>query len=364
VAKHANPVDVDNIVRGGILGFDKLALLAKHLKDGNPVPVTVRKLLSWFHAQRRGSLVVWRIRFALKENQLRTDPDFETSYIDGIILISLELQANKVSEEHISEEVAGPTGQATSDPVYRLRMLPSANKKPVSLTPNATVEEAITVMLSNDFSQVPVMPNERDVKGMFSWESYGTKVALGTEVAEVRECMEKAHILSDDASLFSSINEIVQNQSVLVRDSTGVITGIVTASDLSMLFLQLSEPFLLLAEIENQVRRILSERGNFTKEQLETLRESTNGDREVEGISDLAFGDYVRILENPENWEYLQLQVDRKTFVTKLDAVRRIRNEVMHFSPDPPNPEDLESLRKFTAFLQKLQLALPNPEMA
>jgi CBS domain-containing protein len=34
------------------------------------------------------------------------------------------------------------------------------------IPPDSLVEEAVTLMLANDFSQLPVMTSERDVKGI------------------------------------------------------------------------------------------------------------------------------------------------------------------------------------------------------
>src|SRR4051812_23573110 len=54
--------------------------------DGNTRgPVTVRALLSWFGAERRGYSKVKEIRKALNKVKLRTEPDFEEAWIDGEI---------------------------------------------------------------------------------------------------------------------------------------------------------------------------------------------------------------------------------------------------------------------------------------
>jgi hypothetical protein len=58
----------------------------------------------------------------------------------------------------------------------------------------------------------------------------------------------------------------VEQGYVLVRDETNKVVGIVTTSDLSLQFKQLTEPFLLLGEIENQVRRLMD--GKFTRDEL------------------------------------------------------------------------------------------------
>ena len=137
------------------------------------------------------------------------------------------------------------------DPTYRIGKLHSANRVPVSVNPNQTITEAVTIMLANDFSQLPVMVGEREVKGVVSWASMGRALALGGKHndTEVRECMDPALIISANKSLFDAIDEIISNQYVLIQESSRKITGIVTTSDLSFQFHQMTEPFLLLGEI-------------------------------------------------------------------------------------------------------------------
>ncbi len=118
-----------------------------------------------------------------------------------------------------------------ADPTYRISKLAAANKKPVSVIPDAPIQEAVTVMLTNDFSQLPVMTNERDVKGVISWTSIGTRLALGKSGTEAKGLMDVHHEIRSDASLFQAIPIIIQHQYVLVRGSDNRITGIVTASD-------------------------------------------------------------------------------------------------------------------------------------
>jgi hypothetical protein len=120
------------------------------------------------------------------------------------------------------------------------------------------------------------------------------------------------------------------------------ISGIVTTSDLSLEFQQLTEPFLLLSEIENHIRGMIHNAG-FTVEELRECRDSAEETREIEGVFDLTFGEYIKLLENKDSWGKLKLKIDQKIFFQDLDRIRKIRNDVMHFDPG------------FVGFLQKLQ---------
>ena len=156
-----------------------------------------------------------------------------------------------------------------------------------------------------------------------------------------------------DSSLFQAIPIIVQYQYFLIRGSDNRITGIVTASDLSLQFKQLTEPFLLLGEVENHIRNILGQK--LSPEELSSVKDPTDSLRKVSGVADLTFGAYIRIFENPDHWFKVGLPIDRATFCKELGCVRDIRNDVMHFDPDGIPLDDLECLRGVARFLQELQ---------
>ena len=316
---------------------ERLEKVAEQIKNGVvPPQCTVRELLWWFHAERRGDNIVRNIRSSLEHAGLRTSPDFEYAYIDG----------------HVSFVSAGEKSPV-GDPTYRIGALESANRKPVSVKPDHPLSKATTVMLSQEFSQVPVMTNGRDVKGVVSWESIGSRLSLGSSCNFVRECMDPPQIIGIDASLFSAIEIIAQHQYVLVLDSDSKVGGIVTATDLTQQFRQLAEPFLLVGEIENHVRLLLH--GKFTVKQLRDAKNPSDEDRNIEGISDLNFGEYARLLENEAHWNKLNLAIDQSAFVKSLHEVRGIRNDVMHFDPDGLSGDELKTLRDFARFLQVLR---------
>ena len=96
----------------------------------------------------------------------------------------------------------------------------------------------------------------------------------------------------------------------------------------------------------------------YTATELATVRDPADADRDIEDVSDLTLGEYIRLLENPKRWDKLVLKIDRKMFVEELKRVGRIRNDIMHFDPDGPSPDDLQTLRKFARFLSELEKKL------
>jgi len=365
----------------------RIQYAAERLSKGHRVNrITVRDFLRLFSAERRGAVKVEEIKRILDSLGLQTEPDFETAWIDQPIWLRLRdgafpqeidaestngldaegfdlgstlsrvVEAVEQSESApISPEPAATEEQAdldTSDPTFRIGSLPAANKTLLTVNQNDDVARAITLMLQHDFSQLPVMQGEREVKGVVTWKSIGSRKAFGSKCERIGDCQEDARIVDADRTLFDSIPLIVDHGYVLVRQHDRRITGIVTASDLSLQFQALTEPFLLLREIELHIRQII--RGKVTLEDLSLLSKQPPPTRPIKDVADLTFGEYVRLFEDQKVWGKLKLSIDRVVLTNLLDDVRRVRNDVMHFDPDPMTTEELAILKRAVRLMQEV----------
>ena len=191
--------------------------------------------------------------------------------------------------------------------MYRIGKLVSANKSLVSVKPDDTIDKAISLMLMHGYSQLPVMTSEREVKGIINWASLGSRLALGKGCKLVSDCMVSHKEISYDTYIFAAINDIISNRYVLIRNSANVICGIVTTSDLSLQFRQIAEPSLLLGEIENYIQRMIKDK--YTVDELRAACDSPESRKRIESVSNLTLGEYLRLLENPDNWDKLELHV-------------------------------------------------------
>jgi predicted transcriptional regulator len=88
-------------------------------------------------------------------------------------------------------------------------------------------------MLQHDFSQLPVMQGEREAKGVITWKSISSKLALTSSIEDrlVRDCREDAKIVEANQTLFDVIPLIAEAGYVLVRHNDRKIKGPVTTSD-------------------------------------------------------------------------------------------------------------------------------------
>lgn len=57
-------------------------------------------------------------------------------------------------------------------------------------------------------------------------------------------------------------------------------------------------------------------------------------ENEIEYIDDMTFEQYIRLIEKPDNWQKLNLRIERAPFIKQLDNIREIRNDIMHFDPE------------------------------
>ena len=87
--------------------------LASRLQNGQRVKrITVRRLLRFFDAERRGVQKVQEIRNALNSLNLETYPDFEHAWIDSTIMIRLK-EPNLSNTESDVPDLAAQNGIET-----------------------------------------------------------------------------------------------------------------------------------------------------------------------------------------------------------------------------------------------------------
>lgn len=314
-------------------------------KTGKPKKMTIRDFLWLFdYSQKRTSGNVWRINEYLKRENLITQPSYQYGWIDDKI---------ELMEKEKAQIKKGDSSSKDFDPVSRISTLQAVNKIPISVKKEDTIQKAYHLMWENNFSQLPVMNNEYNVLGVITWQTIakGFITKKGSDL--VKDFMSNEFsILTINTPMFEAIKEVIKTEVIFIRDNENRIKGPITTSDLNEEFLEQIEPFILLEQIENNIRLIL-----HNKITLEDLQESLNirDGRKIESISDLTFGEYKIIIENEKFWNALDLPFDRKTFVDCLEKIRLIRNSIMHFHLDKNTDEDIEelnTLRKVSNFLQ------------
>lgn len=99
----------------------------------------------------------------------------------------------------------------------------------------------------------------------------------------------------------------------------------------------------------------------FGVDELNAVRNPSDVARPIDGVDDLTFAEYIRLLQKAERWEKLAIAIDRNIFCKDLEEVREIRNDVTHFDPDGITPEQLHKLRDFRLLLRQIELICAFP---
>ena len=329
---------------GGTDGLDDLegrsraVAFLETVKHKHPRSVPVKEFLGFWGYKKRGAHILRMINRELSRRGLTSSPDLALAdyYGDIQILYQQDLA------EHPEIEV-GWFVSSVLDPEREL----------VSVGPEESLATVETLMIMNDFSQIPVMSkSHRDLYGSVSWRSIARWQGDRSQ-ATARHVMDNndGQTARSSDSLLSHIDRIIENEYLYIQDPTGLYVGILTATDLAEGFHLTAGPFIKLGEIENRLRALVN---YLPLPTIQKAAETANVTRPIDTAADLSFGQYVAILGREENWKKLDLPFDRKTVIDNLREVNTIRNDVMHFRPTELDSQDIEAVDKCLNWLRAL----------
>ncbi len=312
--------------------------------QGDPERITVRELLKLWGVADRGDQIS-QIEADLANHGLVTSPGFRAVTLDTVVALTTP-----------RDETEGP---ATPDPLPPAEDDEGGDDLNVRLTvgnltpldgvgfvgPNSSLEQAITTMLLNDFSQLAVLSGPRNPRGAVTWRSIAQAMHRKPGAA-VADAIVRAEVVAYDRDLFDVLPTLQQREFVLVTDESNAVKGIVTTADVARRYGEMATPFFRLGELDQTLRWILR-----CSLDIPTVQPLCG--RAIAEFDQLGFGDYQRILENKDVWDRLGWPLDRQAFIARLDEIRRIRNSVMHFHPDPVSEDAVEKLRNFTMLLHR-----------
>ena len=317
-------------------------LVEKIKETGQSEIMTKRKFIWLFNSyEKRTSGNVWRINEYLESEKLIVVPNYQNGWIDEKIELKQKERAKFKNGEDKTEYF---------DPISRLSLLEVASRVPDFISRDSTLEKAYLLMWKNEYSQLPVMNNEREVIGLITWESIAKGLITNKCSKSVKDFMsDNFMIVDENTPMFEAIKEVIKVGVVFVRDKEKKIKGPITPSDLNEQFIEQIEPYILLEQIENYIRMILHNK--IILEDLRKLIKVNENDKDICSLSDLTFGDYIRIIQNHEMWKLLALPFDKADFENDLNCIRIIRNGIMHFHPDGISDSELKILRRMSKFL-------------
>ena len=336
-------------------------------------PHTVREFLGKWGYRVRNAESISRIRFDLDQAGLTTDPPF-TEGSSGTVLTVLPVATVQPppsagnaddrgapsgrEQESVEATAADDQAEAAVDdltadsfPRVALRVddLPSARTPVVSIGPNDSVHRATHLMMSRNFSQIPVLDGDHKVLGVVTWKSL-TKMYASKAVATLANAMEKyPETVQCHQSLLGVLDQVYRADFALVRDDDLRICGIVTIADFAMRFGELARHFFVIGEIERRLRSFLAPTFDGTP----TVKKIVKRSNLVEAMT---FGHYKQLLEDDGNWRLITWPplMHRELFLELLGQVGRVRNKVAHFRTDTLTDEEIEQVDQLLTMLTNL----------
>lgn len=304
-----------------------------------PVDLTVRELLAFWDVKVRNFNTVSRIATDLKQAGLKCEPSFEDVAMAETVRIAAK-GADQETTQGDTAELSFPQA------ALLVRDIPSATRDVKSIPPEATLAHAHAEMMAGGYSQLPVITDAGVLVGVVSWERIGHARVCSPEASLADAIDREPNVVKLTDELLRKIPLVYEAGFVLVRDEHGDICGIVTTADLTEQFRLLAEPFFLLGEIERRIRRCI--------EKKVPQQELSVGSKTFSTANEMTFGDYVRFFRQDNIWTHLGWQIDCRLFTGKLDQIREVRNEIMHFRPDPLTATQRQRLEEFAGWMRHL----------
>ncbi len=294
----------------------------------------------------------------------------------------MNIQKNQLVDTDSEQPVRkrpGPFGPAFA-------LLPQ-DQKLIILDAATPAVEAIERMIDERFSQIPVQDQSGKIIGVFSWKSFGKRVAdlqataIRPTQLPIRDAMEPTRFIGPDVYIDTE-TDWCDLDYVLVGTDRNLI-GILCVADVFGRLNDFAEAFVLLYEIEHEIRDLIEVvyEPNELVSVLDGLTESANRpavevvenlkqfiaendphpaigkaikllkaprSRPLESLKDLTFSQYRSIICCEANWLKFEPVFDsmRELVDADFSDVNERRNVVFHFRRTI-TPRDTDRLRRF-----------------
>lgn len=209
---------------------------------------------------------------------------------------------------------------------------------PVTVHLDDTIQEALEMMLSNDFDQLPVL-SDHGVEGVVTYKSVSRYVksvdeprVRNTSVKIVLDRNPKFVDLEHD--IFQLFDTFAEDDFVLIGDRQQ-LDGILTRYDVFYFLEHQVEPILKIGEIEESLRQLF----RISCEDIEQRIEATFAERAEHDtayippnqLEDFSFDDYRMFMMRNLDQLPSRIAHERDMVESLLEDVRDIRNALLHF---------------------------------
>jgi CBS domain-containing protein len=333
----AQPAEVDGTHLDPRKRYEWLTETRSLIDAGKVIALPVRELIARWETPTSYP----KVEADLANHGIVTVPNFRKVSLETIVRLAS------------SEDVADSSPDDETQPDFGLTVgnLPSALSGVKSVSPNATFEEALTVMALNRYDQLAVLAGPHNLRGAVTWESIAWARHANADPPFSQAIIE-AQEARYDQDLVEALPKLDDSGFVFVRNDHNEVAGIITTADVVATYGETATPFILIGQLDQVLRRLI--RRIVTLDETQALCDPEHR-RDLDSYDKLELGDYQRVLENPEYWKRLKSPFDRVAFIQRLNELRLIRNNIMHFNPEPLDPQTTPKLRNMLRVLRAFE---------
>jgi len=214
--------------------------------------------------------------------------------------------------------------------------------------------DALDRMRDDNFSQLPIVNDDGHVIGVFTWKSFAVRTLdyRGQKIdaceLTVADCMEPAEFIPPDDYIDTNrATDWGEIDHILVGDAKN-LAGVLTTADVFGRLTDFAEAFVLLYEIELDLRDLFA--SVYGADQLDQLFQELSPEKAppIRALHDMVFGHYVQVISSRDRWPDFEpvLKTAREAATADLKRVNEVRNAVFHFRRQIL-PRDTDALRRF-----------------
>lgn len=224
---------------------------------------------------------------------------------------------------------------------YPVKHLIEGRAMPITIQRDDAIAKAWSLMVKNDFSQLPVVSADNHPLGMVTAERILRAVNnFRAELSELRARdvmieISKADLFDPEEDLFALLKQLKLTSAVLIVDKQNTLIGVVTSYDATEYFQNRAESLMRVEDIEVMVRDFVLSAytladGNRDEEKLtQAIQEVTP----KKTFDQLSLHQYISMLTSEQKWTFYEpiFRMSRDSLFGLLNDVRITRNELAHF---------------------------------
>ncbi len=214
----------------------------------------------------------------------------------------------------------------------------------VTVRKNDTVRSALVSMVSNDFSQLPVVDENGLLTGVISEQSIARSYFYGNDSVSlfdlsVHHCQAPPVTISPESDVFDALSRLKDVAAIIVVQDRKPI-GVVTYYDVTDFFRELSEGLMYVEDIEVTLRQYIDtefQEGHKLDSALIAVfgEDKRSPGKPNKSYAQMSFYGHMQFISHKTNWPGFERYFEPFELLSQLmDQVLIIPNQLAHFRDD------------------------------